>query len=57
MEKTGSVIVSWDFSNGVDKSVLIVGKKKKNSIDIVNAFQGREAIQIYKKLTTIRGDK
>ena len=34
--------------------ILIVGRqnKKIGSVDIVNAFQGEEAIELYKKLTT-----
>ena len=46
----GAFIVSWDFSNGKDKEVLLVGEKKEGRIDIVNAFQGEEAVEIYKKL-------
>lgn len=46
-----SVIVSVDFSNGVDNSVLIVGHKDgKGKIDIVNALQGVEAEEMYYRL-------
>lgn len=45
-----SVIVSVDFTNGVDKSVLIVGRKHGKNIDIVNAFQGAEAEELYYRL-------
>lgn len=49
--KTGSVIVSWDFSSGEDSGVLIVGKKEPGkSIEIINAFQGEEAWILMKKL-------
>lgn len=48
----GSIIVSWDFSHGDDKGVLLVGKKNENEIvDVINAFQGKEAYDIYEKLT------
>lgn len=54
MIKTGSVIVSWDFSNGEDVGVLLVGKQSPGRhVEIVNAFQGQEAVDIYKKLMTI----
>lgn len=51
-EKIGSVIVSWDFSNGKDQSILIVGKQQNGVVNIVNAFQGEDAVKIHEKLTT-----
>lgn len=51
MRTSGSVIVSWDFSHGQDVGVLIVGEQKKGKVEIVNAFQGEEAEELYKKLT------
>lgn len=54
MIRSGSVIVSWDFSNDKDVEVLLVGKKKSGKdVEIINAFQGQEAVDIYKKLTTV----
>lgn len=51
MNDVGSCIVSWDFSNGKDKNILLVGVKTEGDIPkIVNAFQGREAEDLYKKL-------
>ena len=55
MKKTGSVIVSWDFSHGRDADVLIVGEQKNGKIDIINAFQGGEARDLYLRLTTKKG--
>lgn len=54
MRVTDSILVSVDFDlkNGPDTAVLIVGKKKKGeAIDILNAFQGEEAMELYRKLT------
>lgn len=49
---SGTLLVSISFSD-TDTGVLIVGRKRKNqSIDIVNAFQGEEALELYKKLVT-----
>lgn len=55
MNKSGSFIVSWDFSNGEDTGVLIVGKKLlgKNAV-VINAFQGEEALELYQKLATVK---
>ena len=54
MRVTDSILVSVDFDmkGGPDTAVLIVGKKKKgDAIDILNAFQGEEAMALYRKLT------
>ena len=47
------LLVSYDaYSN--DEPIMIVGRKRPNgSIDIVNAFQGEEAIDFYNALTTV----
>ena len=52
MKNVGSVIVSWDFSHEKDKGILLIGERKNGHVDIINAFQGKEAMDIYKKLTT-----
>lgn len=47
-----TLLVSISFSDK-DTGVLVVGRKRKNqSIEIVNAFQGVEALELYKKLVT-----
>ena len=45
-------IVSVDIRNNGDNAILIVGVKKKQKVEIVNAFSGQEAIDLYHKLTT-----
>lgn len=48
-----TLLVGVDFSNGPDADVLIVGRKKEGeAIDVVNAFQGQEARDLYAKLIT-----
>ena len=47
---TGAVIVSWDLSNGEDKAILLVGKQTNGKVDVINAYQGKEAMDIRKKL-------
>lgn len=47
------LLVSVEFTQGEDAGVLIVGRQKNGKVDIVNAFQGQEAIDIYKKLITV----
>lgn len=54
MDKIGAVIVSWDFSHERDKRILLVGKKNGSNVDIINAFQGEEAIDLYERLTKRR---
>lgn len=37
----------------IQKDIMLVGRKKKNqAVDIVNAFQGPEAEELYKRLIT-----
>ena len=47
------LLVSVDFTKGVDTGVLIVGRQKNGKVDIINAFQGQEAADIYQKLIVI----
>lgn len=47
------LLVSVDFTKGVDTGVLIVGRQKNGKVDIINAFQGQEAADIYRKLITV----
>ena len=49
-----SILVSVDFSNTRnDTGVMVVGRKRMNqSVEIINAFQGDEARELYEKLVT-----
>lgn len=51
MDKTnGSLLVGYDFSH---EGVLIVGKKKQGqAVEVINAFEGDEARDLYQKLIT-----
>lgn len=52
-----TLLVSISFSDK-DTGVLVVGRKRKNqSIEIINAFQGEEALDLYKKLVTKKEQK
>lgn len=52
MRTTSSIIVSYDASENGDETILLVGKKNPNEIiKIINAFQGEEAKNLWKKLT------
>ena len=51
MKINESLLVGVDFTNGEDVGLLIVGRKRLNqSVDIINAFQGKEAEELYNKL-------
>lgn len=40
----------------ITNDILVVGRKRPNeSVEIINAFQGDEAKEIYQKLITKRG--
>lgn len=49
-----TILVSFDRETPTSDPILIVGRKRMNeSVDIINAFEGQEAIDIYEKLTTV----
>lgn len=48
-----SVIVSWDYSHGKDKTIVLVGKQENGKVEVVNAFEGDEALEVINKLTTV----
>lgn len=53
LSKFDSFLVGVDFTHGIEKGVLVVGQKRMNqSVDIINAFQGQEAWDLYEKLAT-----
>lgn len=56
MKVNESLLVGVNFTKGEDSGVLIVGRKRPNqSVDIINAFQGKEAEELYKKLVGKKG--
>lgn len=58
MNQVGSLIVSWDFSHDKDKWIFLVGEQViPGHVEIVNAFQGKDAEDIYNKLITKKGEK
>lgn len=51
-KRKGSVIVSWDFSNGVETGVLLVGEKKPmQPLQVIAAYQGKAAVDLMETLT------
>ena len=53
-EEHGCLLVSFDFEN--DVPIVLVGNRSKTvpgDVDIINAFQDQDAIDIYNKLTTV----
>lgn len=49
------LMVNFDLTHGPDNRLCIVGKKDgdKGAITIVNAFEGQQAEDIFKLLTTV----
>lgn len=54
MRTTDSILVGFDIDGkNEDTAVLIVGKKNLNeSVTIINAFKGEEAVELYNRLIT-----
>lgn len=54
---TDSVIVSCTYNKEKDTCVLLVGHKEpRKDVDIVGAFEGKEALDIWNKLMSKKGD-
>ena len=50
---SGCLLVGYDFTNGKDESIMLVGKiDGKGNIEVINGFQGNEAEELFAKLTT-----
>ena len=57
MRTTDTILIGYDNSPDDLNTVLIVGRKRPNeSVEIINAFQGEEAEELYKRLTTKKGE-
>lgn len=56
---TDTILIGVDLADNDDTGVLIIGRKRMNqSVEIINAFQGKEAKELYEKLITKKdGDK
>ena len=53
-----AVVVSVDFrhGDGVDQDILVVGKRMMNGeMQVVNAFEGDEAKEMWARLTVVKG--
>lgn len=48
-----TILVSVDFNGNGDLSVMVVGRKRPNqTVEIINALQGKDAEDLYSKLVT-----
>ncbi len=49
LKRSDTLLVGWEA--GSDVPILIVGRKLPGSdVDVINAFQGQEALELYSKL-------
>lgn len=57
MDVSKCFLVSVDIRDG-DNAVLLVGEKINNvDVKVINAFSGEDALELYKKLTTVKEKK
>lgn len=54
LEVNECLLVSVDFTKGEDIGILLVGRQKNGVAEVINAFQGQEAVDIYTKLITVK---
>lgn len=57
MKVNESLLVGVDFTRGEDTGVLIVGRQKNGVVEVINAFSGKEAQELYMKLITKKDNK
>lgn len=50
-----TILVGFDFTHGEDNRIMIVGRKQGKMIEVLNAFQGDEAEELFRKLTVPAG--
>lgn len=50
---TDVLLVSFDLIHGEDNRLCIVGRKNGKMLEIVNAFEGQKAEDIFRLLTTV----
>lgn len=50
-----TVLVNFNRETPTSDPILIVGRKRKNqSVEIINAFQDDEAVELYNRLITVK---
>lgn len=48
-----TILVSFNPCNSNGDEILIIGRKTPGvAVEVINAFQGREAVELYEKLIT-----
>lgn len=51
MKNPDTLLVGFDNAHGDNAAVLIVGRKAPgDSVQIINQFQGKEALELYQRL-------
>ena len=52
MSKTEGLVLGVGFdSGGKDVATLMVARREKNNLTVINTIRGKDATEIYKKLT------
>lgn len=55
MRSEDTLMISFVSNSETGNTILLVGRKSPNKVaDIVNAFEGEEAKELYEKLTTVK---
>lgn len=48
-----TILISFNPCDSNGNELLLIGRKEANKpVDIINAFQGKEAVELYNKLIT-----
>lgn len=57
MNAADTLLIGPAFQNGPEDGILTVAKRIDGEVKIINAFEGKEAWDIYQKLITVTNPK
>lgn len=58
MKTEDTLLIGWSLNTATDTDILIVGRKRENdSVEIINAFDGETAKELYLKLVGLGKEK
>ena len=58
MRTEDTLLIGWNLNTATDTDILIVGRKRENgSVEIIKAFDGDEAEELYLKLVGLGKEK
>ncbi len=48
---TDTLLISYDFTQGMDNMILLVGRRAGELVEVINTFEGEKARTLFEQLT------